>query len=162
MANLLSNELKAVVILEDLIETPDNILKENCLTVQKLNYDCVRKRNQKGIVYGATNPVLMTFTVRVNRNPQATKFFKAVLSNLTVDFSFLFNATYDNNLRLKDYDEGMVVNGYVVGVEEVYKTDPNANGQTDQMLLNVTLLVCSVTYLGSNSDSNLKGIFIYN
>lgn len=66
MAKILSNELKAVVVLEDLTENPANILKDKCLTVQKFDYDCVRKRTQKGGVYGAINPVILSFTVRVN------------------------------------------------------------------------------------------------
>lgn len=159
MANL-SNELKAVVILEDLLEMPANILKENCLTVQNFNYDCVRKRTQKGDIYGAMDPVILSFTIRVNDQLQAMRFFKAIVSNLTTSLSFLFNATYDPRMRLKDYEDGLVVNGYVVGVEEVYQTEANENGEFQQMLLNVKLLVGRVTYLGNEESSNLKGVFV--
>ena len=39
MAILYSNELKAVVIAENFIENPLNVLKENCLTIQNFDYD---------------------------------------------------------------------------------------------------------------------------
>lgn len=159
MANL-SNELKAVVILEDLLEMPANILKDNCLTVQNFNYDCVRKRTQKGGIYGAMDPVILSFTIRVNDQFHALRFFKAIASNLTTSLSFLFNATYDPRMRLKDYEDGLVVNGFVVGVEEVYQTEANENGEFQQMLLNVKLLVSTVTYLGNEENSNLKGVFV--
>lgn len=64
--------------------------------------------------------------------------------------------------RLKDYEDGVVAKGYVVGVEEVYQTDSNASGEFRQMLLNVKLLVSSVTYLGYEDNNNLKGVFINN
>lgn len=160
MATLLSNELKAAVILEDFLETPKNILKENCLTVQKFDYDCVRKRTEKGNIYGAMNPVLLSFSVRVNDTLHALKFFKAITSNEVSSITFLFNATYDENNRLKDYEDGMVIKAYVVGTEEIYKTEYTEKEQIQQMLLNVKLLVSSVTYIGSEDKSNLKGVFI--
>ena len=162
MAKILSNELKAVVVLEDLTENPANILKDKCLTVQKFDYDCVRKRTQKGGVYGAINPVILSFTVRVNDQLQALRFFKAIISNYVTSLSFLFNATYDPMQRLKDYEDGVVAKGYVVGVEEVYQTDSTASGEFRQMLLNVKLLASSVTYLGYEDNNNLKGVFINN
>lgn len=64
--------------------------------------------------------------------------------------------------RLKDYEDGVVAKGYVVGVEEVYQTDSNASGEFRQMLLNVKLLASSVTYLGYEDNNNLKGVFINN
>ena len=160
MARLFSNELKAVVVTEDLIEMPANILKENCLTVQKFDYDCVRKRTQKGGVYGAINPVILSFSIRVNNQLHALRFIKAIASNLTATLSFLFNTTFDPRMRLKDYEDGMVVNGYVVGLEEIYKTDSNESGEFHQMLLNVKMLISTVTYLGNEENNDLKGVFI--
>ena len=45
MAKLFSNELKAIVVPEDFLENPKNVLKENCLVVQHFDYQAEHKRN---------------------------------------------------------------------------------------------------------------------
>ena len=40
MATLYSNELKAVVVMDNFLDNPMNVLKENCMTVQHFNYNC--------------------------------------------------------------------------------------------------------------------------
>lgn len=160
MAILYSNELKAVVVLEDILETPMNIQKENCLTVQEFDYECIRKRTEKGEIYGAMNPVILSFTVRVNNPLHALQFFKAIATNDANSFTFLFNATYDTNLRLKNYEDGVVCMGFVIGTEEVYNNEINERDLGQQMLMKVKLLVCSLTYMGNEDHNDLKGVFI--
>ena len=159
MATLYSNELKAIVVPENFLENSLIVLKENCMTVQRFNYECLHKRNESGEVYGPTEPVILDFTVRVN-SPRHTKpFFKRLVSNEHAYLSFIFNATFNTNQRLEDYDDGMVINGYVVQVDEVYgsETVDQANGNS-QILLNIKVLTRSVTYLGRENNQN--NIFI--
>ena len=123
---------------------------------------CVRKRTQKGGVYGAMDPVVMTFSVRVNDQLHALRFFKAIASNQMTVMSFLFNAAYDERQRLKDFEDRMVVRGFVVGAEEVYKNEAAQDSQFQQMLVNIKLLVSTVTYMGYEDVNNLTGVFINN
>ena len=60
METIQLQELKAVLIHENILENPLNILKENCLTIQRLVYDCVHNRNHVGEVNGTTEPVILT------------------------------------------------------------------------------------------------------
>lgn len=158
MATLYSNELKAVVVMENFLENPLNVMKENCMTVQHFNYECEHKRNEAGEIYGAINPVMLEFTVRVNSPRQARAFYKELVSNEHSNFSFLFNVTYNENQRLSTYEDGMVVNGYIVHIEENYTTAAQQDGSNTQIELSVKLLSRSVTYLGA--DNNYKSIFI--
>lgn len=158
MATLYSNELKAVVVMENFLENPLNVMKENCMTVQHFNYECEHKRNEAGEIYGAINPVMLEFTVRVNSPRQARAFYKEIVSNEHSNFSFLFNVTYNENQRLSTYEDGMVVNGYIVHIEENYTTAAQQDGSNTQIELSVKLLSRSVTYLGA--DNNYKSIFI--
>ena len=158
MATLYSNELKAVVVMENFLDNPMNVLKENCMTVQHFNYECVHKRNENGEIYGATNPVILDFVVRVNSPRHAKAFYKELVSNEHTNFSFLFNVTYNQNQRLSDYEDGMVVNGYVVNVEENYSSSTNQAGSNTQIELHVKLLTRNVTYLGV--DNNFNSTFI--
>lgn len=160
MASLYSNELKALVVPEDFLENPVNVMKEHCLTVQHFDYQCEHKRNASGEVYGPTEPVLLKFTVRVNSPRHAKSFYSNLLSNCHSNYSFLFNATFNANQRLGNYEDGMVVNGYVVSVEENYSTGRNMTGEDEQILLDVIIQVRSVTYLGREEQNNYKSVFI--
>jgi hypothetical protein len=66
--------------------------------------------------------------------------------------------TYNENQRLNTYEDGMVVNGYIVHIEENYTTAAQQDGSNTQIELSVKLLSRSVTYLGA--DNNYKSIFI--
>ena len=158
MATLYSNELKAFVVAEDFLENPMGVLKEHCLTVQHFDYQCEHKRNASGEVYGPTEPVMLKFTVRVNSPKHAKVFYSNLLSNSYFNYSFLFNATFNGSQRLGDYEDGMVVNGYVVSVEENYSAGKNQAGEDEQILLDVTLLARSVTYLGR--ENHFKNTFV--
>ena len=158
MATLYSNELKAVVVMENFLDNPINILKENCMTVQHFNYECSHKRNESGDIYGASNPVILDFAVRVNSPQQAKVFYKELVSNQPVDFSFLFNVTYSEYQRMSDYEDGMVVNGYIVHIEEEYNSSSNQTGSSTQIELHVKVLTRSVTYLGA--DNHFQSTFI--
>lgn len=160
MATLYSNELKAFVVAEDFLENPMSVLKENCLTVQHFDYQCEHKRNASGEVYGPTEPVILKFTVRVNSPKHAKVFYSNLLSNSYFNYSFLFNATFNANQRLGDYEDGMVVNGYVVSVEENYSTGKNQTGEDEQILLDVAILARSVTYLGREEQNNYTSVFV--
>ena len=160
MATLLSNELKALVVLGNINEVPKSVLKESCLTVQSFDYECARKSTKSGDVDGAMNPVILSFSVRINDPEDAQKFFSEFSRNDISTFSFLFNATYDVFQRLSDYDNNMVCEGYVVGAEEVYQNSSSEADQYLQLLLNVKLLVSTITYSGQEDHQKLQGVFI--
>lgn len=159
MATLYSNELKALVVPEDFLENPMNVLKEHCLTIQHFDYQCEHKRNALGEVYGPTEPVILKFSVRVNSPRHAKVFYSNLLSNSYFNYSFIFNATFNANQRLAEYEDGMVINGYVVSVEENYSTDKRVTGEDEQILLDVTILARSVTYMGRENQNNYTSVF---
>lgn len=158
MAAIHLQELKAVMIHDNILENPLNILKENSLTIQNLAYNCVHNRNNAGEVYGATEPVILDFTVRVNSPHHAKRFYQESILNNYFDFSVLFNVLWGSDNRMTNYEDGFVANGYVVHVEEDYHSGKDSSGLDQQMLLSVKVLVRSVTYLGR--DRNIKSVFI--
>ena len=70
---LYSNELKALVVPESILEQP-NVLQDECLTIQWMSYKCHRERNNRGEAYGPTQPVEMEFTIRLNDAADAKPF----------------------------------------------------------------------------------------
>lgn len=158
METIQLQELKAVLIHENILENPLNILKENCLTIQSLVYDCVHNRNHVGEVNGTTEPVILKFTVRVNSSHHAKQFYQESILNHSFNFSVLFNVLWGADNRMTSYEDGFIADGYVVHVEEDYHSGKDRSGLDQQMLLSVKVLVRSVTYLGR--DRNHKSVFI--
>ncbi len=158
MAAFQLQELKAVMIHENVIEDPACVQKENSLTIQSLTYNCVHNRNHAGEVFGATEPVILEFTVRVNSPHHAKQFYRESILNNFFDFSVLFNVLWGSDNRMGSYEDGFVANGYVVHLEEDYHSAKNDNGFDQQMLLSVKVLVRSITYLGR--ERNMKSYFI--
>ncbi len=149
MASLYSNELKAIVLQEDFLENPRNVMKENCQTIQHFDYHCELRRDETGEIYGVIDPVLLNFTLRLQSPAQARPYYNALASTERFRYSILFNATFDASQRLANYEDGMVAEGYVVSVEELSATK-TAEGEDSQALLSVSLMLRSVTYLSSN------------
>ena len=135
----LSNELRAVLVQDSFLENPKNVLKEKCLVLQNFSYECERMRNNSSDVYGASKPVILKFTIRVNSPSHARELYQ----------------------RLAGYEDGRVVNGYVVSVEEKYSSLRDESGLDKQMELDVKVLVRSTIYLGREEQNNLKSIFIH-
>ncbi len=160
MAKLYSNELRAVIYPSNFQDNAAGVLRENCLTVQHFDYQCEHKRNESGEVYGATEPVVLKFTVRINSPHHARAFYQRLVLSGHYEYSLLFNVTFDPNQRLSDYEDGMIVDGYVVGVEERYTSQSRNAGSDKQMLLDVEILVRSTTYLGREEQNNYKNVFI--
>jgi hypothetical protein len=88
-------------------------------------------------------------------------FYQRLVLSGHYEYSLLFNVTFDPNQRLSDYEDGMIVDGYVVGVEERYTSQTGKAGSDKQMLLDVEILVRSTTYLGREEQNNYKNVFIH-
>ena len=160
MARLFSNQLKALLVMEDFRDNPLNVLQENCHTVQHFRYEARHQRNNDIGIYGATEPVLLDFTVRLTAVCDVKFFTRHIVLNSPFPFSFLFNASFNDNRRLRDYEDGMVVDGYVVDLKEEFESAPEAGGAAEQILLHVRMLVRSMTVLGQEEQNSLKMVFI--
>ena len=160
MAILYSNELKAVVIADEFQGTMQNVLKEKCLTVQHFDYHCEYNRNQNGEHFGSQQPAILNFTIRVNSMLQANTYYKNLVDNNNFEYTFLFNPHFGSNQRLINYEDGLVVNGYVVSIEEDFNSAKNSQNIDEQVILNIQILVRSVLYLGRDENSGLKSVFI--
>ena len=66
-------------------------------------------------------------------------------------YTFLFNATFDSKKKnkLSVYEDGMVVTGYIVELEEFFD-EPVGDSSDEQSLLRCRLLLCNIIYLGTN------------
>lgn len=158
MNKLYSNELKAVLILDNFQDAPESVLRENCIMVSHLDYHCEYRRNDSNSVYGAVDPVILNFSIRIGSVKKATPFYRHLVENGHYVYTFLYNTTYDQNDRIATYEDGMVVDAFVVKVEQEYTTQRTGHDSDEQIMLHVKLLVRSITYLGT--DKNFTSTFI--
>jgi hypothetical protein len=153
--NLLSDQLKATLFPDALQDQGNNVLKEKCSTLQHFNYCCQRSRDDAGFPYGPTNTTVMSFTVRLVRPEEGTLYHQRLTENDPYDYTFLFNATFNEQQRLKGYDNMLVVNGFLIDVEDDFCTGGHDKDDR-QMLIHVKLLVNSITYKGKTTDKTLE------
>lgn len=149
----LSNNIKAILIPEDFSEMA-RVSQEKCLTLQHFDYKCRRCRNEEGVPYGSTVSVILNCSFRTVEDLHA--YYDCLKKNESQDFSFIFNATFDDQKKLSDYEDAMVVNGYVVDIEETFNSAMNEAGESEQVLFGIKILLSSITYVGKSSNKILS------
>lgn len=153
-----SDHLKAVLYPYNLQDVEENLEKRLCQTIQHFSYKCQRSRNDAGIPYGNTTPTELQFTVKLETPDDSKVFYQRMQSNELYDYTFLFNATFDQRDRLKSYDDAMIVRGFVVDVKEDYDATVNEDGSVQQILIQVTLLLSSITYVSKDDKHQVLKI----
>ena len=146
--------LKAVLFNNNLAEVGGSVIQSKCLTVQDYHYHCYRERNEKGEPYGGFLSEYLTFSIILS-DPYASKYFYQCMDrNEYLPFSFIFNASFNDNERLKNYDDALIVYGCVTNVEEKF-WDGDAGGE-EQLLLHVKMLLSSMIFVGKESVQFLE------
>lgn len=153
MTNRISNQVKALFITDDtsqMIKVPQS----KCLTLQHYHYKCQRNRDEMGYPYGSTLSVLLDCTFR--NVPDTQVLYERLRDNKPYTYTFVFNATFDVSKYLESYENAMTVNGYIVDIEEKFDTKPIVDGECEQMLVHVKLLLSNIIYKGKSSDKILS------
>ncbi len=151
------NYLKAVLTTVDTLDDKDiHVYASQCHTVQRFAYTFEHHCNSWGIPFDSTKNTVITTQIKVI-GVEESRCFTDYLSGVDChSFTFFFNATFDNknNNKLYSYEDAMRVKGMVVDVN--YDFDSVAEGNDQQMLVTVKILVSAVTYLGSSSNKTLQ------
>ena len=148
MALSFSNHLKVVFVDEDLCEMSEAILRSNCLTVQHFSYESKRNHdNRSGSTLHNEDSTILDFTIRIDTPDRGKRLLEQMQEQEDFAYSFLFNATFKQNGRLDDYDDGMVAQGSIIDIEEVFSSD-----NQEQMLMHIKLLLLSITFIGKEQN----------
>lgn len=151
MPAVFSNELKALLVTEDITEAGVSVRAGNCFTVQHFSYECHRRRNGAGFPYGPTVPSFLVFTVKVASDDSGKVFYERMQENGTFSYSFLFNASFNEMRSLSEYQDALVATGYIVDLEELYESAPLGDGTSEQMLIRAKLLISNLAYVGRDN-----------
>lgn len=149
------NELKAVVVMADLREEGKSITRDKCMSVEHFDYRLEHKRDYDGRTYTGNESAMLRFSVRINGAEQAKPFYEQMTSQENIPLTFIFNAFYSDTKHLMDYDDAMVVDGYVVDIQEEFRSailnDPNE----EQIILHARVLTRSITYIGQENNKTI-------
>ena len=159
MAITVSNHLKAMLYPEDIRSLDERRFRipcDRCFTILHFGYECKRERNKSGYPFGNTTSTILDFTIRLMSPEDGKPFYHQMQQNEPEFFTFLFNATLFNRQYVTGYEDAMVVNGYVIDVEDDFTNAPTSEGNTEQMLIHVKLLVANITYIGVNGDRYIE------
>lgn len=131
------------------------LMEYNCSVIQNIDYTLSRPRQEDGHPYGSTLPTILSFTVRLESGKSYVHFFDNIKSTESRPYTIIHNPSFDANGMLVEYELAMVATGYVVDIVESYDTDINDQGQSEQMLVTVQMLLDNIAYLGNESSCDL-------
>ena len=157
------SEVKVMVFNGDLakfVKEPDNVVYKNCFllekgyVVQKFSYNCEMNRDTVNTVYSQTGNVVVDFTIRVMNNDQSL--FYGKLKDLGSDmYSFVCNAVFEDGV-LKSFDNAVMVDGFVVDVDEAGSNDAS------QARMNVKVLARQISYVHKDGNQLVLNISNHN
>jgi hypothetical protein len=88
----------------------------------------------------------------------AEHFYRYLVETVKNIFTLPNNPTSPKHDRIDTFYDGMIVDAFVVKVEQDYTTQRTGRDSDEQIMLRVKLLVRSITYLGK--DKNFTSSFI--
>lgn len=154
MSFVLSNHQKAVFLQGNILDDNVKFSQQDCLVAQRLDYNFERTCNSKGIPFGATINPVVEFSIRFMDDLKVKSFFSLINTMDVTEFSFVFGITFDANRKIGNYENAVVVRGYVVGIEQDYNYNVSSEGEFHK-ILNIKFLALDVTYAGSQSNKTL-------
>lgn len=157
MGLVYSNYLKVLFVVGNVLDENRKWTQEGMLTVQKFDYAFSRTCNSNGIPFGATTNPIVEFTLKFMAENKVKSLVDDIMSRSEDEFSFLFNAQFDQQRKLENFENAVVVRGYVVDMEQMFAAT-ESNNENQPMELKVKVLASDLTYAGSQSN---KTLFIY-
>ena len=155
MADTYSNYLKVILYPGDITEINAGISRNSCFTVQHFNYESKRFRSEDNNTnFYAEEPTVLEFTIRINTPETGKELYNQIQKHESFGYSFLFNATFSVTNTVESYEDAMVARGHIIDIEEVFASDTH-NKQQEQMLMNVKLLLNTITFIGKQRNQEL-------
>lgn len=153
MINVRPQYLKAILFNNNLLEI-GSALQSQCYTIQDYHYHCYYERDKHGEPYGGVLSGYLDFSIVLSDLTACKYYYQCLDQHESSPFSFIFNATFNEKGRLANYENGMIIYGYVVDIEE--SCNHHDEEGNEQMLLHVKMLVSNISFLGTESILSLE------
>lgn len=153
MAILLSNRIKALIYIGDINERLSHINKDECYTLQHYEYLLDKSRSRSiDDASSLSKPSCLYFSIRNFPSKISKTLLEKIKENRPSDFSIIFNATFDQNHNLVDYEDSMIVRGYVVDIHQSYFNTIQHESSVGQSLLKISILITRISFQEDNSS----------
>ncbi|MCH5223299.1 MAG: hypothetical protein J1E82_04595 [Muribaculaceae bacterium] len=152
MADLFSNRIN-VALFHGNIQDNSMFSRNDAVVVGHYQYSCRKTRNNSGMPYGFIHASYLDVTVRNISEIFEKELLSTMTTNEADDYTFLFNADYDNNLRIKRYDDGFIVRAFPIDIVESFSGSKEGNEDDGQRIIKIKMLITSIIYLGESSLS---------
>lgn len=156
----MANFNRGVVFWGD-IRTSFKVTEESQLaaTLESFSYDYSKTLNQAGQVYGAHEPAMLEFSVRLRNTTHARTIINdGSFKDARKEISFLFDPTIGKNRNnantILGYKDGLYAEGYVVHTELEFHSAKDKQGLERQTILHVKFLL---TLLVRFDNSHVNG-----
>jgi len=133
-----------------------SISRDSAITVQSYDYTMAREIDSYGMASGACSGSYLSLQVRVGTKEDIDWFYERLTKPDPNFFSLVFSPEYDDSGILSSSVGSLVVEGYIVDVEEIYDRNLSDSNDALQMLLNARVLVSNLRYDGENSNNLVK------
>lgn len=155
MPQRLSNQLRVSLFIGGIEVSGMNIHQEDVSTVQTYHYDFKKGRNKMGVPVSDPSMAYLEIELRNNSQKITRHFLKELKHNTPYDYSLLFNITFDENRRLKEYENIIEARGYVVELEESFDNYSGEESKKGQTILTVKLLLTKLSFTNNFTDSSI-------
>ena len=148
--------VKGVVILDDITENGFRVLGENQLNalLETFEYDFEMPANGAGRTFGATEPSVLEFSIRLHSALHGQILYTSAYTNDEMKLTFLFGHEFhsEDRTKIKSYKYGMVADGYIVHLEEEFHSGKDSQGLERQTIMHAKMLLTSIRHI-----SGMKG-----
>ncbi len=146
--------LKTVLLAENILEMPSNVINTSCYNVMDYKYCCYRDRDEFNNPYGSFLTKNLEFTVKASMLNGSMPFYRLMDENSSHPFSIIFDPVFNAYGRMTNFKDGIVLHGYVVDVLESCENE-DANGD-EQLEIKITIALNKISYLGMETMHELN------
>ena len=146
--------LKTVLLAENILEMPSNVINTSCYNVMDYKYRCYRDRDEFNNPYGSFLTKNLEFTVKASTLNGSMPFYRLMDENSSHPFSIIFDPVFNAYGRMTSFKDGIVLHGYVVDVLESCENE-DANGD-EQLEIKITIALNKISYLGMENMHELN------
>lgn len=154
MGFVYSNYLKVMFFPGSILDKDRKFNQMDCLTVQTFDYNFERTCNSNDLPFGATINPVVECTLKFMSESKVKGIIGNTLSRNAEEYTFLFNASFDQDRNVDNFENAIVVRGYVVDVEQTFSARESRN-ENQPMELKVRILAMNIMYVGSQTNKTL-------
>lgn len=153
--------IKGMMVTADMMNNKESVTAINSAALQYFHYECKRQRGDNGYPFGATLASCLDFVLKVSSSDTGRVFYENLSVNEPMVLSILFDSSFTGKKSLTDFQNALVVRGYVVDIDESFDKNPiRGDGRFNMMMLHIRLLMSELRYVGSPSMDGVSSLLI--